>query len=327
MTFSLQDLVTALPEPLRRMRVARLLAMFTGRPYHSVRFQSGILVGNVEDAPICNALVRRRWEDYGYYKIASALVPEGGVHVDAGANYGFYTFGLLDRPSAGTVRYLLIDANPDCVHCHLLTLKFYSGYKITSLNYALSDRPGDVSLTYSPAYSAAGFLGEDAGGSMRTIGVPAQTLDDILDGQGIESIDLLKMDIEGSEVAALRGAARHLARSSIRGIYIEVNSAALLRQGTSLQELFQIFKEHGYRLFWPHSAMDWILMQYNNQAITVDEINIFEHRAKAPLVLAEFNPAFCLPLETGQFDLLAFPERIASGFTKIKSALATKEII
>jgi FkbM family methyltransferase len=279
-----------------------------------------MLVGNVEDGEVCNSLVRKFHEDYGYYKIASAILNEGGVHVDVGANYGFYTFGLFDLPFSKTVRYVLIEPNPDCVQCHELTKQLYPGYNITSLQYALTDSPGTVWLSYDPSCSCCGHLGKDDSGQLCKISAPSETLDNILDRQNIKSVDLLKMDIEGSEVAALRGAKEYLCQSLIRSIYIEVNYTCLLRQGANMQKLFDILISHDYHLFWPHASVDWILMQYNNPTISPDNINIFEYQANVPLVLAEFNADFFGPLKSQQFDLLAFPGSIAAGFKKIKSA-------
>lgn len=309
---TVQDIVLALPKPLRRLRVAGFMAALSGTPYHPVRFQSGMLIGNVRDGAVCDALVKRHCEVFGYYDIARALIRDHGVHVDAGANYGFYTFGLFDQPYAKSSRFLLIDANPDCIRCHEMTRKLFPEYDMTSVHYALSDRPGEVWFSYEGARLVPESTGQNA-----SIKVPANTLDRILRQNNIETVDLLKMDIEGSEVAALHGCSEYLASKRIKGIYFEVNPSCLSAQNTSREQLVDLLTEYGYRLFWPHAAMDWILRQYNNPSISARDVKIYECGADWSLLIAQFDPAFCRPLEGGQYDLLAFPENVAAGFRQV----------
>jgi FkbM family methyltransferase len=51
------------------------------------------------------------------------------------------------------------------------------------------------------------------------------SLDDELERQGVASVDLWKLDVEGHELEALRGAARALAARRIRAIYMEMGEA------------------------------------------------------------------------------------------------------
>jgi hypothetical protein len=48
-TFPLQRLVRALPPPLRRIKIVKLIASITGTPYYRIAFQTGELIGNVQD--------------------------------------------------------------------------------------------------------------------------------------------------------------------------------------------------------------------------------------------------------------------------------------
>lgn len=72
-------------------------------------------------------------------------------------------------------------------------------------------------------------------------GEPIQlvTLDDELARLGLETIDLWKLDMEGYESVALRGATRALAAGRIRAIYIEV-------AGESGRTSLELLASHGY---------------------------------------------------------------------------------
>lgn len=83
----------------------------------------------------------------------------------------------------------------------------------------------------------------------RAIDVPAVVLDDVARRTGLHELHLMKMDIEGAEVAALKGAAETLDRFKPI-VAVEYNRATLRRAGTSLDELDRLLESHGYeRLF------------------------------------------------------------------------------
>jgi FkbM family methyltransferase len=75
--------------------------------------------------------------------------------------------------------------------------------------------------------------------------VPAITLDEFAAQHCIDSIDLMKIDIEGSETKALRGASRLLSSGAIRQILIEFNPYWLKRMGSSPDELYDLFEQSG----------------------------------------------------------------------------------
>lgn len=64
------------------------------------------------------------------------------------------------------------------------------------------------------------------------------TLDEQLDAHGVATLDLWKLDIEGHELEALRGAAASLARGRIRAVFMEV--------GNSGDESVSFLRGHGY---------------------------------------------------------------------------------
>lgn len=59
----------------------------------------------------------------------------------------------------------------------------------------------------------------------------------------------IKIDVEGSEVLALTGAAETIARHQIPFVVAEVNRMGLELLGTSEQALRQLMKAHGYEVW------------------------------------------------------------------------------
>ena len=65
-------------------------------------------------------------------------------------------------------------------------------------------------------------------------------LDDIADEIGLRRMDILKMDIEGGECAALRGMERTLRRLRPRALAIEIEEFRLQQAGTSRSEIVNL---------------------------------------------------------------------------------------
>jgi FkbM family methyltransferase len=100
-----------------------------------------------------------------------------------------------------------------------------------------------------------GYLTTDGGGTA----VPTVALDELIDRGQLTAPHLIKIDIEGAEVAALRGAQRTLRR--FRPVLIvEYNRATARRAGTSVEELDDLIASFGYDRFTfdlHYRALDW----------------------------------------------------------------------
>jgi len=81
------------------------------------------------------------------------------------------------------------------------------------------------------------------------IDVDVVTLDGFCSEHGIERIDILKMDIQGSELMALRGAEHLLRGRRIGLIYTEVLFGTLYEGQADFSDLSIHLRDRGYRLF------------------------------------------------------------------------------
>jgi hypothetical protein len=78
--------------------------------------------------------------------------------------------------------------------------------------------------------------------------VPLVRLDDLLARESVDRIDLMKIDVEGYETKALRGARASLRGGVIRSILCEVNDPWLRAAGSSPAELVGLLREAGFRI-------------------------------------------------------------------------------
>jgi FkbM family methyltransferase len=129
---------------------------------------------------------------------------EGDLVVDVGAGRGEDTF-TFSRAVGASGRVIAIEAHPLSFAMLKSFCRLNQLSNVTALHVALMDRPGTVTIAESESNWQENAVDQN-GGSMG-ISVPAATLDDLCERQGINSIDFLKMNIEGAERSALLGMA------------------------------------------------------------------------------------------------------------------------
>lgn len=74
------------------------------------------------------------------------------------------------------------------------------------------------------------------------------TLDEWAEREAVDGIDILKLDLQGHELEALKGADR-LLRSSIRLVYTEVEFVRVYRQNCLYHEVAAFLADRGFELF------------------------------------------------------------------------------
>ena len=83
-------------------------------------------------------------------------------------------------------------------------------------------------------------------------GVKGFTLDEMF--KDLDSIDFVKMDIEGSEIRALKGF-RELLKKHSPVLYIECSDLALKEQNYTMQDMEDEVRSHGYNIFVENDAV------------------------------------------------------------------------
>jgi FkbM family methyltransferase len=81
------------------------------------------------------------------------------------------------------------------------------------------------------------------------IRVETITLDDFCARHRIDHVNVLKMDIQGGELMALRGATGLLERQAIDVVYPEVLFAELYEAGATFDQVWRFLEQYGYTLY------------------------------------------------------------------------------
>lgn len=154
------------------------------------------------------------------------LVKHGMTAVDIGANAGFYTLAF-SRLGAGVLAIEPLAANIQHLMRHVSLNRLEN---VTIVQAAVSDCAGLAHFRVGPNNAEGALTAEST-----ALLVPTVTLDSL----PVRVPDIVKMDIEGGEVAALRGAARWIAARRTTWL-VSVHSSKLAA------ETERIFAEAGY---------------------------------------------------------------------------------
>jgi FkbM family methyltransferase len=189
--------------------------------------------------------------------IAHYLKP-GHVFVDLGANEGY--FSVQAAKICGPRGFVLAVEPQDRVLPVLtanLTLNAVRQAKV--VNAGVADRSGTTVLHLAPDInSGSSGLDNAARYRVRTQKISVQTLSQILDDSGINHVDLMKVDIEGSEWEMLQGAPEAFANHRIRAMVLEIHNSHLERRGLDPGAIIRQLQSFGYRVEKPYGPWTWL---------------------------------------------------------------------
>lgn len=177
----------------------------------------------------------------------------GDTVLDIGANVGAHTLGLAQQvgpygrvlafePTGFAFAKLTrnLSLNPE-LQGRVTPLKMFLG--------ASSDQPVPESIYSSwPLVSSHQLHEEHLGKAESTADTPSRAIDGVLREQGVSTVDLVKLDVDGFECSVLAGATEMMRRD--KPIFVmELAPYVLAERGSSLSELLSFFAPLGYLFY------------------------------------------------------------------------------
>jgi FkbM family methyltransferase len=175
--------------------------------------------------------------------------------LDVGANAGQTARHYLDYFPQATIH--CFEPDPDTYG--RLAAAFQSEARVKPHRLAVADADG-IKTLFVNRFDPTSSLLPVAGGAGRYVDasltepagrtdVVATRLDEFCRRHGLERIDVLKLDIQGCELMALRGAEGLLRQAAVRLIYTEVLFAGLYEGQAFFHDIERFLDAVGYRLF------------------------------------------------------------------------------
>lgn len=177
-----------------------------------------------------------------------SAVPADATVFDVGAHIGTYVTQIGHRLGAGC-RLVAVEPRPPNLARLRENLRLNGLESRTAIvAAAVGDRPGQAWMQSLPGRreltSDAAISAEDDG----SVPVPVRTLDEIADQVGATQCDLIKLDVQGCELAALRGA-RRLLEAHRPVLNLEFSGYWMSRFGWSPHDLLELVAPFGYGLY------------------------------------------------------------------------------
>jgi FkbM family methyltransferase len=225
------------------------LAPIAGRPFERFALDvDGVRVGGTSLSQL--HYVRELLEDgrdRALVRLLAEAVPRGGTVLEGGPYLGFVTVhaALAAGPEG---RVVVFEPNAD-VHAVLHENLAANGVaeRVAVRPQALGDRPGTARFYLREDTSSLFDVAEDA----RPVEVEVVRAD----GEVTGPVDVVKLDVEGGETAALRGMEGLFAgQSPPRAVFVECFPRLLEAAGSSSDELIALLGGYGFLVEWIDEA-------------------------------------------------------------------------
>jgi FkbM family methyltransferase len=195
--------------------------------------------------------------------------------LDIGSNVGVYTLIAASKISSGAI--YSFEALPKNYTRLQENLRLNQFEQVKTYAIALSDRTGTVALNLAEGDSMP-FITYRA--TDNTITVPTDTLDNLLQNQPLAKLTLAKMDIEGAEILALKGAVSLLKQQRPHVWILEINHT-VSHFGHQKQDIVDFLDKYGYNLY-----------RYNANTNQLSPVTIEKKQGNNVLVIADSTVDF-----------------------------------
>jgi len=183
--------------------------------------------------------------------LRSVLRP-GMVFLDGGANDGVYSL-YAARRVGDSGRVIAIEPSSREYERLLSNLRLNKIGNVEALGVALGEAPGSAVLAIAEeGHEGQNTIGERV--SNPTVETRAhetvrvETIDGLVDELGLERVDVVKLDVEGSELRALAGGRTTIERFQPL-LQVEIEEERLASQETTKEVVLDLLDSLGYRAY------------------------------------------------------------------------------
>jgi FkbM family methyltransferase len=235
------------PAPLRRLTNAMILATLP----KTVRVGPATIHINPSDPVLSGALALRVFERQEI-KYFSSICRPSMTFLDVGANVGLYTALAMHLCPGG--RVISIEPHSESreyLRRNIAANSAEGNAQVSVFGCAASDREGTGQLYVNLDNKADSriYLSE-AATKGHTLEVPIRTVDSIFAELSLSSVDLLKIDVQGSELQAIEGASKTIRNSPGMILISEFWPEGIRKaSGRDARDYVELLNDLGFDLF------------------------------------------------------------------------------
>lgn len=179
----------------------------------------------------------------GVTELFEQALKKGMTVVDGGANVGYYTL-LAARSVGASGRVYAFEPQSDNYALLVRNVELNGYTNVVPVKKALGARTETAALYLRD--SGTHSLYATAPASVPSESVDVVTLDEFLEGKGWPDVDLVKLDLQGSEPAAIDGMLRLIERSPNLRVVLQLERGLLARAGADASAFLQRLQSLGF---------------------------------------------------------------------------------
>jgi FkbM family methyltransferase len=192
-------------------------------------------------------IIRNGWEELTT-KMFKESVRKGNVVLDLGANVGYYS--LLAAQLVGKEgKVYSFEPEPNNFSVLLKNIELNSYDNIVPVQKAVSDTSGKITLFLHNRDTGAHTIYQPEPGEhhfAESVEVETVVLDEFLDGKE-KHVDIVKVDVEGAEMAVLSGMKEMITKNKDLKMFIEFHPPGIKRRGDSSSEFARrLLEDYGF---------------------------------------------------------------------------------
>ena len=223
------DRTRGLPEGWAGRRLALMLRhlamkMLKGPPLDLETF--GVRMRLYPHKNVCERrlLFTPQYFDADELKILASRIREGFTFIDVGSNVGWYALYLAQEAGpAVSTRILAVEPQPEIFDRLIYNIRQNPSCTIKAVDCAIADKTGELTLFLDPLNRGEASLKIVNSSQTDAIRVPAVTLLDLLNREGLTHVDAIKLDVEGAEDLVLGPFFRDAPTSLYPSVFIVAN--------------------------------------------------------------------------------------------------------
>ncbi len=186
-------------------------------------------------------MVKRTYEPIETKQIIKNII-QNDIVVDIGSNIGYYTI-LVSRIVGDKGKVYAFEPNKEILPILKKNIEINSCKNVSIIQKAVSEKNGRIKF-YLMEENKAQSSTYKSGESNEEVEVDSVSLDKFFSGK--KKPNFIKMDIEGGELNALKGA-KKLLKKNIK-IFLEYKPLKLKRQGLDPEEIKKILMDNKFKI-------------------------------------------------------------------------------